>query len=140
MDTMVGVLVFGLGAAAFYTLMPVLSKGESISKYESVATQVAGRLIEHIQTMRPEDVTAANLERLNLIDPGQTKSPFSFTHIPLDEASRYSPNQALPNGRGVLTVTDGESGSVVLGVMITWRSPSGRNQSIQTGTVIGGYR
>ena len=68
MDTMVGVLVFGLGAAAFYTLMPVLSKGESISKYESVATQVAGRLIEHIQTMRPEDVTAANLERLNLID------------------------------------------------------------------------
>lgn len=139
-DTMIGLFIFALGAAAFYGLMPILKQGETISRYESVATQMCSRMVEHLQTFRPSDLTAEALSQLNLIDDGQVGSPYSFSNVPMDHASRYSPSQALPNGTGTLTVTPIESGCLRLDVEVTWRSPTGRTSRVRTGTILGGYR
>lgn len=152
-DTLVGLLIFALGAAAFFSLMPALQQGEKISKYESVATQISGRMIEHLQTLRPSEVTAENLTQMNLIDAGQTKSPFTFTDVPMDHATLYSPSQALPNGKAEMSIAPMDSKALFVVIEISWDAFAGKRQPVDskaapkqkrrtftTGTVIGGYR
>lgn len=139
-DALVGLLIFSLGAAAFFSLMPALQQGEKISKYESLATQMAGRMIEHLQTLRSSQITAPILSDLNLVDAGQTGSPYSFTNVPMDQASLYSPSQALPDGTAVMVVENIDSKAVLITIDISWRSPSGRTKTLRSGTVIGGYK
>lgn len=98
------------------------------------------RLIEQLQLLKASDVEAQTLSALNLIDAGQTEPPYSFSHIPLDEASRYSPSQVLQNGRGTLSVTTLDADSVRLDVTIRWTSSKGKEMSVSSGTIIGGYR
>jgi len=139
-DALTAVFVTALGAAAFFSLIPVVDKSQKIGRQESIANQLCNRMIEQLQLLKPSDVQAATLTQLNLIDSGQTSPPYSFTNIPLDEASRYSPAQALPNGTGSLDVVSLPHGSVEARVTITWRSASGRTRTLQTGTVLGGFR
>lgn len=152
-DTLVGLLIFALGAAAFYSLMPALQQGEKISKYESVAAQISGRMIEHLQTLRPSEVTADNLTQMNLIDAGQTQSPYSFTNVPMDQATLYSPSQALPNGRAEMSIASIDSKALLVVIEVSWDAFAGRRRPAKskappkqqrrtytTGTVIGGYR
>ena len=139
-DVMVGLFVFGLGAAAFYSLMPLFRSGQLISRYDSTATQLANRMIEQLQTLRPQLITASSLTDLNLIDAGQVKLPYSFAHVPMDEASKYSPAQLLPKATATMNVTSIDAGSVRVDILMTWESVSGHKNQLTTGTIVGGYR
>jgi hypothetical protein len=139
-DALTAVFVTALGAAAFFSLVPVVDRSQRIGRQESIAIQLSNRMIEQLQLLKPGDVTPAVLGQLNLIDSGQSSPPYTFTNIPLDEASRYSPAQALPNGTGLLNVVQLPHNSVEVRVQISWQSSSGRQRTIQTGTVLGGFR
>lgn len=139
-DLMIAVFVVAFAALSFFSLFPTIARSHRIARDETVAQQMCVRLIEQLQLLKASDVNAQTLTALNLIDTGQTASPFSFSHIPLDEASRYSPSQVLQNGRGTLAVTPLDAGSVRLTVTIQWTSSKGKEMSVTSGTILGGYR
>ena len=43
-------------------------------------------------------------------------------------------------GKGTLTVTDLSYGSKLVRVSVTWKSVTGKSESVSTGTILGGYR
>lgn len=139
-DALTAVFVTALGAAAFFSLIPVVDRSQRIARQESVATQLTNRMIEQLQLLKPSDINAGTLSQLSLIDPGQSAPPYTFSDIPLDEASRYSPSEALPSGAGLLEVVQLPNNSVELHVRISWRSSSGANRVTQSGTILGGFR
>lgn len=139
-ETLLGVFILSLAAVGFYALTPVIFRSRTLAKENTAALQMANRLLEHVELLKTSDLTAGTLTSLNLIDTGQSASPYSFSHIPLDEASRYSPAQVLRNGVGTLTVTSIDSGSVRVDVDLSWTSASGKTCNIHTGTIIGGYK
>lgn len=134
------VFVLSLGAAAFFSLLPMLDRSQKLAKDQSLALQMANRMIDQIQMLKPAQITANTLTQLQLIDSGQANSPFSFSHVPLDDSTNYSPAQALNNGKGIMTVTNVDNGSVMVNVEIDWTSASGKKGTIITGTIVGGYR
>ncbi len=139
-DALTAVFVTALGAAAYFSLVPVVDKAQHVAREESVATQLANRMIEQLQLLKPSDITASTLSQLNLIDQGQTSPPYTFSTIPLDQASRYSPREALPNGTGTLEVVSLANNTLELHVQIGWRSSSGRTRTLQSGLILGGFR
>lgn len=140
MDVVIGMFLLMLAAAGLLSLFPVLKRSESMSRHESRAVQIANRMLEHIQMLRPTDVTPEALAQLNLIDEGQTESPYEFTNVPLDEASLYSPAQALRSGQGKFWVEDLPDGSKKITLVVSWLSESGVRRQVRTGTIIGAYR
>lgn len=139
-DVMLGIFMLVLATVALMSLYPVIKRGEMMSSDETKAVQMTTRLIEHIQMLGADDVNGQVLESLNLIDAGQTLQPYSFTHIPLDEASMYSPAQVLDDANGNLTITTLADGSKRVDIKLDYRSKSGELQTVQTGTVIGAFR
>lgn len=139
-DVLIGFLVFGMGVAAFFATMPIFQSGQMISRNETIATQIANRMIEHLQTLRPQQLTPEVLEEMNLIEFGQTAGPYTFTHMPMDEASRYSPAQMLPEADAKLALVNIGSGSVRAEITISWKNPRAHAQTVKTGTIVGGYK
>lgn len=139
-DALLGVFVLALGAAAFFSLYPLFVRSKAIGQNQSTALQLANRMVEHIQLLKASDLNPATLTALNLVDAGSSGTPYSFSNIPLDEASGYSPSRALPNGAGTMEVEDVDNNSKLVTIELTWRNPNGEEQSIRTGTVVGGFR
>ena len=140
LDSMFGVLVLAFAAVSMYSLFPVVHKSHAISEQEQKATQIATKMLEHIQLLSPSKATAQTLTAMQLIDPDQTTAPYSFDRVPLDNAARYSPATALKNGTGVLAVEPIAGGSVRVTATVAWDSPSGRRSSTSLGTILGAYR
>lgn len=140
LETLLGVFILSLAAVGFYALTPVIFRSRSLAKENTAALQMANRLLEHVELLKTSDLTPATLTSLNLIDTGQSAPPYSFSHIPLDEASRYSPAQVLRDGTGTMTITPLDSGAVRVNVQVSWTSSSGKAATVQTGTIIGGYK
>jgi type II secretory pathway pseudopilin PulG len=140
LDALTAVFVTSLGAAAFFSLMPIVDRSQRMAREESVATQLTNRMIEQLQLLKPADVTASTLSQLNLIDADQTTSPYSFSSVPLDDASRYSPRQALREGTGTLEVLALPNNSAEVRIRIGWKSASGRARTVQSGVILGGFR
>lgn len=139
-EVLMGIFVLGLGAAAMFSLFPALTRADKLSREEAIAAQLANRYVEHVQLLRPAELTGTNLYALGLIDDGESGSPYSFSNIPLDEASGYSPSRMLRNGAGLLTVSDMADGSKLVAVRLSWTSASGKSRSYSTGTVLGAFR
>jgi hypothetical protein len=139
-DALISIFTLALGAAAYYSLFPTVQRSQEMASGEVRAVQIASRFIEHIQLLRARDISYATLSQLNLVDPNQTQAPYSFTHIPLDEGSQYSPATALNSGVGRVSWEPLEADSVRVNVEVEWRSASGRTRTIRTGTIVGGYR
>ena len=139
-DSAIAVFVLGLGSAAFFEVLPQLDRMQKLARQKAIAMHMANKMIDELQMMKPSSVSASTLSTLNLIDSGQTKSPYTFNHIPMDDSTNLSPAQALRNGTGTLTVTAIDSGSILCTVEIDWTSESKKSESLVTGTVIGGYR
>ena len=137
---MLSVLVIGMSAAAYFAMFPTFKRSQKISEHDSKATLMAQRMIEHIQLLKPVDLNASTLSQLNLIDAGQTAQPYSFAHIPLDEASKYSPAQVLKDATALMEITDLDSNSKRVKLTMTWKSTSGKTLTLTSGTIIGGYR
>ena len=142
LDVMVGIFFLLMSSLTFAALFPTVKRAEAMSKNESKAVQMTGRLIEHIQMLPAKDINAESLTALNLIDTGQLgqAQPWSFTHIPLDEASMYSPAQVLRDADGQITTTTLAGGSVKVLITLTYTSESGKTKTIKTGTVVGSFR
>jgi hypothetical protein len=138
-DGLIATAILGLGAVGIYSLYPVLHRTQQMSKYRVKAVQIGNRMIEHLQLLRPENLTSANLETLNLIQPGQQGFPWRFDRIPMDEASLYSPAQSLPSGQGRLWLTNLPGNSIRAEIEVSWVDRSQRVVH-RTGTIIGGYR
>lgn len=139
-DLLIAVFVLSVASLSFFSLFPTIARSQRIARDETVAQQMSQRLVEQLNLLKPADITPEVLTGLNLIDTGQTQPPYSFSNIPLDQASRYSPSQALQNGTGTLAVTQLDAQSVRLDVTISWKSSKGKTMSVTTGTILGGYR
>ena len=139
-DVVVGSFLLAMLAISTMSLIPVLKRGEIASRRRSQAVQMVTRMLEQVQMLRATDVNLTTLTQLNLIDANQTQQPFSFTHVPMDEASRYSPAQVLRNADGKLTYSSLTDGSVKVTVTLTYLSEAGKTQTIQSGTVVGSFR
>lgn len=137
---MLAVLMIGMAAAAFFGLFPTFTRSQIISSDEGKAVQMAQRMIEHLQLLKPADLNASTLSTINLIDPDQSEAPFTFSEIPLDEATGYSPNRAIRNGAGLMEIENLDANSKKVTLTISWTSPKGKSMSITTGTVLGGHR
>jgi hypothetical protein len=140
LDSVIGLTLLAMGAASFYSLFPVISKTHAIGDQEQKATQIATKMLEHIQLLSPGKLTATNLSGMQLIDANQTASPYTFNNCPLDDSTDYSPAKALKNGTGTLAVSDIASGSKQVVVTITWKSVTGKTETLTTGTILGAYR
>lgn len=134
------IFVVSLGAAAFTSYTSVTDRAQRVSREEAIATQLCNRFIEQVRLLRPRDVNYSTLSQLNLIDGQISANNFSFTHIPLDEASMYSPAQLLKDGQGQLTILDLPDNAKELRVVMTWKSSSGKSRQLRSGTILGGYR
>ncbi len=140
-DALTAIFVASLGAAALYTLVPMIDKSQVVAREDSIASQLCNRFIEQLRLLKPKDINFTTLRGLNLVDPSPSVAPtYSFTNIPLDDASKYSPAQTLKNATGTLTVVQLAGRAVELRVALSWKSTSGKTRSYQTGTILGGYR
>lgn len=139
-DVIIGMFFLVMTTLSLMSLFPVIKKGEQTSTEESKAIQMCNRMIEHIQMLGADDINITNLTALNLVDAGQSSQPLSFTHIPLDEASRYSPHQVLRDANGSITYSTITGGSVRVLVTLQYTSDTGATKTIRTGTVVGGFR
>lgn len=139
-DALMAIFVVSLGATAFMSFTPVTDRAQRIAREDAIASQLCNRFIEQMRLLKPKDVTQSTLTQLNLVNSMTSPGVYSFSNIPLDEASRYSPAQLLNNGTGTLEVVNLADNAKELRVTMTWRSTSGRARTLRSGTVLGGYR
>jgi len=139
-DVLIGMFLLVMTSLSIMSLFPVIKRGEQMSTEESKAIQMCNRLIEHVQMLPADDINIKNLSALNLIDGGQTTQPLSFTNVPLDEASRYSPGQSLRDADAELTYAQIGGGSVRVLITMTYTTDTGFTKTINTGTVVGDFR
>ena len=139
-DSLVGLFVLVMGTLAYMSLTSITGRSQGISSEDSKAAQMTARLLEQVQLLKPADLNTQTLTSLNLIDSGQAGPPYTFTNIPLDEGTHYSPARTLRNGKGTLNLTNLQYGSVLVETTITWQAPTGKLKTYTAGTIIGGYR
>jgi len=139
LDVLLGVFTVTLMAAGIFSLLPSVHKSQDLAVEQARATQLANRMLEHLQLLTPDTLNGETLLKLNLID-SYGGGKYVFTNVPLDAGARYSPATALPQGTGSFTMTDIEAGSVRIDLEIAWKSGSGKSQKISTGTIVGGHR
>ncbi|MCH8979834.1 MAG: hypothetical protein IH945_11420 [Armatimonadetes bacterium] len=139
-DVLIGMVILVFATLTLMSLIPVIQRGEMMSEDQSKAIQMVSRLVEHVQMLPADDLNVQTLTSLNLIDQGQAFPPYSFTHIPLDEGSMYSPAQVLQDANGTINVTPLPDGSARVDILLTYTSKSGKTEQIQTGTIVGSFR
>jgi Tfp pilus assembly protein PilV len=139
-DALIGLFIVAMGAIAYYAVLPVVHRSHEIAQQESKAAQIASRVTEQFGMLRPSDISYSTLSALGVVDSGQSAQPWTFSHIPMDDGTDYSPAKVLRNGSGTITTSTIANGSVVVTVQITWTSPTGKARSFTTGTIVGGYR
>ena len=139
MDALIASALLVLGSLAYFALVPVTMRSQKISQEQTIAVRIGNRLIEHLLLLKPSTLTSSNLIALNLVDPNQSASPYSFTNLPLDDGWSMSPAKALPQGQGLLTITNVGDSSKLIKIDISWSGPGGR-MTYTTGTALGGYR
>jgi Tfp pilus assembly protein PilV len=140
LDVLIGIFMMMIATLGFLSLFPLVKRSQVASQQESIAVQLSNRMLEHLQMLRPADVNSAVLTQLNLVDADQSGPTYTFTNVPLDEASHYSPSQALKGGQGVFTITNLTSGSLKVDLEVSYLSPWGTRRRVTTGTIIGGFR
>ena len=140
LDCVIGLTFLAMGAASFYSLFPVVSKAHAIGDEEQKATQICTKMLEHISLLSPYKLTATNLQGMLLVDTGQNASPYTFNHCPLDDAMDYAPADSLHNGTGTLTITNLNYGNVLVTATVTWKTPTGKTETVTMGTILGSHR
>jgi hypothetical protein len=138
-DALIASALLVMGALAYYSLVPVVQRSQKISQQQQTAVYIGNRVIEHLLLLKPSTLTAQNLIALALIDSGQQNPPYSFSKLPLDDGWVYSPSRALPEGEGVMDITDLDDGSKRVQIQISWQGPKQR-MTYTTGTVLGAHR
>jgi len=140
MDALLAVFVLTIAVLSYLSLTVITHKSQVISKDDSKASQMVARLLEQVQLLTTRDLNVSTLKSMNLIDTNSSSSPYSFTNIPLDQGTMYSPSKALINGQGSMSVATLANGSMRVSATITWLSTTGVQRSFTSGTIIGSYR
>jgi len=141
LDVVIAAFFLVMAATAFFSTLPVIKRSQVMAQQESAAVLVANRMLEHLQMLKPADLTTANFQQLNLVDgPPDDAGYYSFTHVPLDEASGYSPAQMLRGGTGKFRILLLANGSKKIEMQVGWSWPTGHQNTLTTGTILGGYR
>jgi hypothetical protein len=140
LDALIGSFLLLLSAMAFFALFPIIHRSSVMANQESTAVMIANRMIDHLQMLKTTNFTHEALNELHLIDPGQTQAPYTFTNVPLDDASGYSPAKLLPKSHAQFDIVNVADSCIRVEMLITWTSPSGEHRSLKTGTIIGGFR
>lgn len=140
-ESLMGIFVLGVGASAFFAMMPVMQRSQKIARSEQIAVQLCNRMVEHIQLLKANDIKPETLNGLNLLDNVQPNPPvYSFKDIPLDNASGYSPAKLLHEAEAWMTIETLPSGSKRVLLSISWTAETKVRRSVQTGTIVGAYR
>ena len=139
-DVMVGVFVLVTAVISYGALIPVVQRGQEISRDEEVARQIVQRTLEHIQMLRPNNLNKKTLEDLHLIERNQLSYPYRFGSMPLDQDSYYSADRQLQDAFGTIGIQTLSDGSKLVLVRLSYKSPSGQKKTIKSGTVIGAFR
>ena len=137
---MIGLTLLSMGAVSFYSVFPVLTKAHKIGDSQQKATLIATKMLEHLQLQSPNKLDATSLYAAQLIDAGQTSAPYTFSSIPLEDSTDYSPAKALKNGTGTITINNLQWGSKQVVVTVNWKSASGKSSTVTMGTILGAYR
>lgn len=140
LDAVIGVFILTIATLSYLSLTVVTHRSQVISKDESKAAQMLARLIEQVQLLSTRDLNVSTLKAMNLVDSSSTGSPYSFTNIPLDQGTLYSPSKSLPNGTGTMSLITLANGSIRVVATISWTSTSGKSKQLTSGTIIGGYK
>ena len=140
LDVMVGMFVLSLSAMTVFAMIPAAHRAQALASEEAKASHLATRMVERLQQLKTTELTPAILTQLGLVDAGQSASPYTFSSVPLDDATGMSPSKALRNGTGRFGLTNIAGNSVRIDLELRWRSASGRDRVLTTGTVVGGYR
>lgn len=140
LDALVGVFVLAIGTMSVFSLVPAAQRAQSLATEEARAAHMATRMLEQLQQLKPTELNASVLTQLGLVDTGQSASPYSFTHVPLDDATGMSPAKALRAGTGTFTVTPIAANSMRVDLTLAWTSASGKSRTLRTGTIVGGYK
>lgn len=140
LDALVGVFVLAVGTMSVFSLVPTAQRAQSLATEEARAANMSTRMLEQLQQLKPSEINASVLTQLGLIDTGQGASPYSFAHVPLDDATGMSPAKALRGGAGSIAVTPIAANSVRIDLTMTWTSASGKARTLRSGTIVGGYK
>lgn len=140
LDVLIALFLFILVATAYFSVYPVVRRSQVMSQQESQAIQLSHRMLEHLQMLPADRLNLTTLKSLNLVNNDSGTEPYDFSHVPLDEASGYSPARLLPAGRGLFKVESIENNCARVALEIEWRAPSGKTRKVTTGTIIGAYR
>jgi Tfp pilus assembly protein PilV len=140
LDAMIGVFILTMATLAYLSLTVVTHRSQAISKDDTKAAQMVARLLEQVQLLKTGDLNVTTLKAMNLVDADSYGSPYSFTNIPLDQGTLYSPSKVLINGTGTMTVSTLANGSKRVVATINWKSTTGKSKSFTSGTIIGAYK
>lgn len=140
LDALVGLFVLSVGAMSVFSLVPTAQRAQALATEEARAAHIATRMLEQLQQLKPSEINASVLTQLGLIDTGQSASPFSFTHTPLDDGTGMSPAKALRGGTANIVVTPIAANSVRIDLTLAWTSASGKARTLRSGTIVGGYK
>lgn len=140
LDALVGIFILTIATLSYLSLTVVTHRSHVISKDDTKASQMVARLLEQVQLLKPSDLNVTTLKAMNLVDNGSTGSPYSFTNIPLDQGTLYSPSKTLIDGQGVMRITTMANGSARVVATINWKSTTGKSKSFTSGTIIGAYK
>ncbi len=143
LDALIGTIILMLSATAFFSVFPTIKRSQALAQQQSSAVLVANRMLEHLQMLRPSDLNETALMQLNLVDGPEDDDGdewYSFTRVPMDEASGYSPAQMLHGGEGRFRIVDLPAKSKKIELEVKWTWPTGKEHVLKTGTILGGYR
>src|SRR5437016_10454461 len=79
LDVILGVFILSLSAAAFYSVFPKIGRVQDLAQERSRAMMIGNRVIDHLQMMRPQDITTANLIALQFCGNSANGSPYTIT-------------------------------------------------------------
>lgn len=139
-DALCALFILSMAATALYSVMPEARASDIMAADQAKATFIANRYIEQLQLLKTTDLTATTLSQMNLIDTGQAALPYSFTNIPLDDGSYYSPAKMLKAASATVNFTNIDSASVRADITISWKTPHNVTRTLSTGTIVGGYK
>ncbi len=139
-DVMCALFILAMGVLAIFSTLPASKATQIMSADQANATYLSTKYIEQLQFLRTSQLTASTLKNLNLIDADAVSAPYSWANVPLDDGSYYSPAKRLKNAVATVNFTNIDSGAVRCDVVMKWKTPNGIQQTLTTGTIVGGYK
>ncbi len=134
MDALVTLFLLAAAGAVFSAMFPAGFTASRQAHQSKIATAIASRKMEQLRAMDYESLTQPILQANDIIDPGDTASPYSFTSVDSVAAS-------LTSGAGELTIEDVSSDIKRVKVTVTWEgATSSEDRSVRLTSLIADKR